>query len=219
MRTSEPEQTGERRVVIRREGTTAYFKAGYHAPAFDDPLFVPALVLDAVLTGAKGVNLWSSFRIPPPQRSARLYRALVENGLASSVQAIMLPTADPYLYTISATVTDGTTVDAVENAALEALETVRREGATGVEVQRAKHQLRARMVFDEDSVTNVAHQLGYFETIASLESFRTLPERIAATTVDQVNAAAENLFRSSNRTIGRFEPLSAGQSQGNGERS
>ena len=41
--------------------------------------FFPLLVLDAVLTGAKGVNLWASFRTPPPQRSARLYQALVEH--------------------------------------------------------------------------------------------------------------------------------------------
>ena len=43
------------------------------------------LLLDAVLTGAKGVNLWASFRTPPPQRSARLYRALVNGGFASAV--------------------------------------------------------------------------------------------------------------------------------------
>ena len=34
------------------------------------------LVLDAVLTGAKGLNLWTSFRGVPPQRKARLYTAL-----------------------------------------------------------------------------------------------------------------------------------------------
>ena len=61
-RTIEPEQTGERRVTVRREGTTAYLKVGYHAPAIGDPAFFPLLVLDAVLTGAKGLNLWSSFR-------------------------------------------------------------------------------------------------------------------------------------------------------------
>src|SRR6516225_9141451 len=53
-RTREPEQTGERRVVIRRPGTAAYLKAAYHAPAVTDPAFAPALALDAVLTGAKG---------------------------------------------------------------------------------------------------------------------------------------------------------------------
>src|SRR5687767_13676192 len=89
--TVEPVQTGERRLTIRRAGTTAYLKVGYHAPALTEPAFFPILVLDAVLTGAKGLNLWSSFRVPPPQRSARLYRALVERGLASSVSGSLLP--------------------------------------------------------------------------------------------------------------------------------
>src|SRR5687768_10388983 len=83
--TAEPDQTGERRLTIRREGTTAYLKVAYHAPAAADAAFFPALVLDAVLTGAKGVNLWSSFRGQPPQRRARLYRALVDRRLASSI--------------------------------------------------------------------------------------------------------------------------------------
>src|ERR1043165_1893228 len=32
----EPEQLGERRVVVAREGTTAYLKIGYHAPSVND---------------------------------------------------------------------------------------------------------------------------------------------------------------------------------------
>src|SRR5689334_15050652 len=71
--TTEPEQTGERRVVIRKPGTTAYLKAAYHAPGVSDSGFYALLVLDAVLSGAYGMNLWSSFRTPAPQRSARLY--------------------------------------------------------------------------------------------------------------------------------------------------
>ena len=42
LRTVEPEQTGERRVTIAAEGTTAYLKVGYHAPAVTDPRFLPA---------------------------------------------------------------------------------------------------------------------------------------------------------------------------------
>src|SRR5438128_1964533 len=110
----EPDQTGGRRVTIRREGTTAYMKVGYHAPALADPRFFPLLILDAVLTGAKGLNLWSSFRVAPPQRSARLYRALVERGLASSVSGQLVPTEHPFLYTLSATVTDGAALADVE---------------------------------------------------------------------------------------------------------
>ena len=84
VRTVEPEQVGERRVTIRREGTTAYLKIAYHAPAVEHDDFAPMMVLDAALTGAKGLNLWASFRAAPPQRRSCLYRALVDKRLAAS---------------------------------------------------------------------------------------------------------------------------------------
>src|SRR5438874_12937129 len=129
-RTPEPEQTGERRLAIRKEGTTAYLKVGYHAPSATDVDFYPLLILDAVLTGAKGLNLWSSFRVPPPQRSARLYRALVERGLASAIYGSLMPTEQPFLYTVSVTATEGVPLASVECALLEELERVRSEGIT-----------------------------------------------------------------------------------------
>jgi zinc protease len=205
LRTVEPEQSGERRVVLRKPGTTEYLKVGFHAPAAGDPDFFPVLLLDAALTGAKGLNLWSSFRVPPPQRSARLYRALVERGLASHVSGSLLPTEQPFLYTLSATATDGTSLDAVEAAMLAELDRVRREGITEPELQKAKAQLRARLVFESDSVTNIAHQLGYFETIGSLPSFTAASTLIDAASVDDIGAAAARIFRVANRTIGRFE--------------
>jgi zinc protease len=207
LRTVEPAQVGERRVTIRKQGTAAYLKAGYHAPAVSDPLFVPALILDAVLTGAKGVNLWSSFRMPPPQRSARLYRALVERGVASAVSGAMLPTEQPFLYTASIAATDGTPLGSVEAILLEELDTVAREGVTTAELIRAKAQLHAQLVFDNDSITNIAHQIGYFETIASASLFEELPMRIAAASLDEVGEAARQMLTVSNRTIGWFEPL------------
>jgi zinc protease len=209
-RTVEPEQTGERRVTIVKEGTAAYLKIGFHSPAASDPEFVPALLLDAVLTGAKGVNLWSSFRVPPPQRSARLYRALVDKGLASAVSGAMLPTAEPFLYTLSATATDGVALPDVEGALLRALDDVARDGVTPAELARARSQLRARLVFDDDSVTNIAHQIGYFETIGGFAAFEALPNRIQTTTAEEVAAVARRMLTPSNRTIGWFRPTSGG---------
>jgi zinc protease len=204
--TAEPEQTGERRVTIRREGTTAYLKVAFHAPAATDPRFFPALVLDTVLTGAKGVNLWSSFRGVPPQRQARLYRALVETGLAANVSGQIVPTAEPFLYTVSATATDGTPPGTVEAAMLEQLDAVRASGITPEELDRAKKQLHARFVFDSDSITNIAHQLGYFETIAGVELFGSIDDRVKAVTLEGVAGVARTMLASANRTIGWFEP-------------
>jgi len=205
--TREPDQTGERRVTIQREGTAAYLKVAYHAPAIRDAGFTPSLLLDAVLTGAKGVNLWSSFRIPPPQRRARLYRALVETGAASTVQGALLPTEAPFLYSISATATSGTSLASVEAALLEELDRVWHEGVTPAELERAKAQLHARLVFDGDSVTNIAHQIGFFETIAGLDVFDGLPSAIRAVTPEQVTETARTMLTTSNRTVGHFDPL------------
>ena len=206
IRTVEPEQLGERRVRIDREGTTAYLKLAYRAPAALDADFFPLLVLDAALTGAKGVNLWSSFR-NPPQRSARLYRALVDRGLASSVFGALLPTEHPFLYSLSITATDGVPLEVVEEAVLRELDRVRSDGITPAELARARHQLRARLVFESDSVTSIAHQLGYFHTIADVELYHRLPGAIEAVTLDDVARVAAARLKPANRTIGSFQPL------------
>jgi zinc protease len=208
--TSEPEQIGERRVTVSREGTTSYLKIAYHAPAVGDADFVPMLIADAVLTGAKGVNLWSSFRTPPPQRSARLYRALVNSRLASSVGGAVLPTQDPFIYQISATATDGVSLTTVEQAAIEQLDRLARGGITEQELAKAKRQLGARLVFENDSVTNIAHQIGFFETVANAEVYRDVPTQIASVSLEQVNRAAAKYLRPTNRTIGWFQPVPPG---------
>ena len=205
---AEPEQLAERRVLVAREGTTAYLKLAYHAPAVSHADFFPMLVLDAILTGAKGLNLWSSFRTPPPQRSARLYRAIVERRLASSVSAGLLPTEHPFLYLISATAMDGVDLAEVEGAATEALENVARGGVTDEELVKAKNQLRARLVFENDSVTNIAHQLGYFETVATQEIYEDAPARIAAVTRASVDRVAGRYLSTKRRTVGWFDPRS-----------
>ena len=207
-RTTEPAQLGERRVGIAREGTTAYLKIAYHAPAADAPDFSSVLVLDAVLTGAKGLNLWSSFRDTPPQRKARLYRTLVEGRLASSVSGAFVATEHPFLYAVSATATEGVGLAEVEHAALAELERVRSDGISETELDRAKRQLWARLVFENESVTNIAHQIGFFQTVASLDLYTSLPARIRAVTTEDVTNAARTYLVPSNRTIGWFEPLS-----------
>lgn len=205
----EPLQLGERRVTIQREGTTAYLKIAWHAPALGDPAFFAMLVLDAILTGAKGLNLWASFRSAPPQRRARLYRALVERGLASAVNAALLPTEHPFLYTISVTANAGASLMTVEGAALDEIDRILSGGVTDEEVARACRQLRARFVFETDSVTNLAHQIGFFETVATVDLFPSLASRVASVTATDVTAVARERLVPSRRTIGWFQPSPA----------
>jgi zinc protease len=209
IRQVEPEQQAERRVVLRKPGTTAYFKAAFHAPSFEDAAFFPMLVADAVLNGAAGLNIWSMGGVARPQRSARLYRALVDQRLASSVSGGLMPTDHPYLYSISASVADGQTIAAVEQVVLAEIDRLGSGGITGAELAKVRAQLRARFVYDADSVTDIAHQLGYFETISSWKSYETLRARLDEVTTDAVQQAAARFLAPSNRTIGWFEPTLA----------
>lgn len=211
IRSVEPTQLGERRVLVERPGTTAYLKVVYHAPAARGADFFPMLVLDTILTGAKGLSLWSSFRGALPQRRSRLYTGLVESGLASSVSGALLPTIEPYLYTLSLTATDGVTLEALESAAFSAVERLRTSGPEPTEVSRAQRQLRARLVFESDSVTNLAHQLGYFETVAGAGYYPGLQESIAGVTAEQVWDVARRRLGAANRTVGWFRPEDGSQ--------
>ena len=205
--TVEPPQVGERRVAILREGTTAYLKVAYHAPAVDHADFAPMLVLDAILTGAKGLNLWASFRGAPPQRSSRLYRSLVDTRLAATVGGACVATEHPYLFMVSVTAADGQDLKAVEDAALGEFDAISADGGTTAELSRAKRQLRARIILENDSVTNLAHQLGYFQTVTNLETLADLPDRIGSVTIDDVARVARGYLVPDNRTVGWFEPV------------
>ena len=204
--TREPDQLGERRVRVERPGTTAYLKLAWHAPAVTSPDFHPMLVLDAALSGAKGVNLWASFR-NPPQRSTRLYRALVDTGLASSVFGAILPTEHPFLYSVSCTATSGISLATLEEAAEQALAAVRLNGITPEEFDRAQHQLRARLVFEADSVTSIAHQIGYFHTIANVGVYHGMEAALAQVTLEDVSRVARRYLAPSKRIVGWFEPI------------
>jgi zinc protease len=205
--TTEPPQGGERRVHLRKPGTTAYWRAVFHAPRFTDSDFFPLLALDAVLTGASGLNIWSGGGVPTPQRSARLYRSLVNRGLASSVSGFLAPTAEPFLYSLAATVAHGQSIAAVERAVLDECDRLAADGPSPEEVTKVLSQLRARFVFDAGSVTDLAHQLGYFATIATWQEWRAADARLAAVTAETVHAAARRYLEPDNRTIGIFEPI------------
>jgi zinc protease len=204
--TREPAQEGERRVVVERPGTTKYLQVAFHAPAVEDEDFVPLWVADAVLSGGKGVNLWSGGHGRNARTTSPLYESLVEPELVSIVSSAVLPTEDPYLYTIAATVREGVAEDAVEKALFESLDKMAQELPDERAMRKAKNQLLAALAFEDEGITQLAHQLGYFATIARHEILAELPERVEAVTPEEVRNVSASRWRPSGRTVGWFRP-------------
>jgi len=200
----EPEQKGERRVHLEGDGSTSYLDIAYHAPAAQDPDFAALRVLNAVLAGANSMSLFSGGG--SSNRSSRLYKALVETELATSVSGEVTPTIDPFLYTISATVRSGRTVAEVEAALDAELQRLVDEPVTSEELLKAAKQVRAQFAYSSESVTNQAYWYGFSEIVADYTWFETFLDRLAAVTAEDVQRLAQKILKRRNRTVGTYVP-------------
>ena len=199
----EPPQRGERRVILEGPGQTAYLQVGYHAPAAGDGDFFPMVVLTAILSGPTGMNLFAG---SPPNRSSRLYKALVETGLAAGVSGSMPPMLDPYLYSVVATVRSGQTLEDVEAALDAELERVLTEPISSAELQTAIKQAKAQFAYSSESVTNQGFWLGYSAIVADTEWFHSFLDHLAAVTVEDVLRVANLYLPRRNRVVGHYVP-------------
>jgi len=199
----EPAQMGERRVVVEGEGTTAFVELAFHAPSADDPDFYPMLAMNAVLAG---ISRLSPFGGGSANRSSRLYKALVETELASSVAGDLPITLDPFLYTLSATVLAGRAPQQVEDAMWTQIERVVNEPAYEEELTKALKQARAHFAYSSESVTHQALWLGFAEILSDFNWFMTFVDRLGQVTIEDVRRVATKYLTRRNCTVGWYVP-------------
>ncbi|MBI2842044.1 MAG: insulinase family protein [Armatimonadetes bacterium] len=189
--TEEPPQRGERRFALKREGSAARTMVGFHVPELTDPDTYPIMVLDQILSGGK---------------SSRLYQSLVEGQIATSVWSTSGSSRDPGLFLLAATGRDGVTAEQLEKALVEEVEKAASAPPSPDELTRAKNQLEAYLIFQNDGVSRQGYQLGYYNTLASWKYLDTLLPRLNAVTAEEVQRVAKQYMTEDNRTVGWFVP-------------
>ena len=190
--------------------STSFLRLAYPSPAFADDDFPPMLLLDAVLAGGKGLNLWSSYSRASADQSSRLSKALVDSKLCASVNTYLIPTEQPFVYSVAATVMTDASLDGAERAMTDQIESLATDVPSDKELEKARNQLLARLVFDSEGVTLCGHQTGFFETIGARGAYQRLPERIAAVTgKDLVRVSSHYLCRQ-RLTVGHYVPTGNG---------
>ncbi|MBK8021636.1 MAG: insulinase family protein [Chloroflexi bacterium] len=197
----EPPQSGERRVVVERPGTTAFIQVAYHVPAATDPDWFKLELLNSVLSGANGFGGGGI-----DNRTSRLYKALVETKLAVDVDGGMTPTIDPFMYTLNVVIRDGVAHDEVQEALDAAIDQMVAEGVTERELERAKKQARALFAYGTERVTMQAFWLAFAENFNSYTWFENYVSRLEAVTLEDVKDVAARYLRRQNRTVGWFVP-------------
>lgn len=204
VRAVEPEQEGERRVVVRRPGgATAYLQMAYHTPAAAHPDLPALLVTDGLLSGFKGI---SPFDGAGGGRSSRLYRALVDSGLAADAGSGIVPSADPALWRIGATVRTGVEIRDVEAAVDAEIRRLQDEPAAADEIARVTRQARAQFVYLRDGVFRRAMALGAFAVVDRPETLFALADAVERVTADDVARVARTYLVDRRRTVGWYLP-------------
>ena len=189
VRTTEPEQLGEKRVNVERNAQTPLMYLAYKSPAANDPQGPAINLLVSILTEGD---------------SSRLHRLLVEEKkLAIQVGGTFQEGFDPGLTWLLLTLPEGADPGAVEKVLDAALAQVVSQGVSEAELTRAKNLYASSFWKQIATINGKASLLGSFEVFE--RDYRKLfdsPATYEKVTREDVQKAAALVFQKAHRTVG-----------------
>ena len=192
MYTEEPAQSGARRVIVKRPGELGTVIVAHKVPNGLDK-DQPALdMLDSILSSGK---------------NARLYRALVDHGLALNAGADVDLRRDMSLHVLFAALAPGATHDGVEKALLAEITKIKESGVTTEEIDRVKQQYLAADAYKRDGTAGIAAELNEWVAIGDWTEYVKFPQKIALVTAADVQRVAKQYFNEDQSTTGWFIPV------------
>ena len=193
VRTKEPEQLGERRLVIERAAQLPIQMIAYHVPE-SKHADRPALeVLDAILTAGE---------------SSRLYRRMVDvEQMALSVGCNVGRNLDPGLMTFVIQPRSGIEPARTEKTLYEEIDRVRTVDVPAEELRKAKNQLLAQHYRQLKTMAGRANLLGTYEVFnGSYTKLFTAGQDIEAVTADDIKRVAAKYLSEKNRSVATLLP-------------
>lgn len=191
----EPQQQGERRVVLRHAANLPAFGEAYHVPSYrtnaQDAFALE--VLSELLADGK---------------SSRLYKTMVlDKRMVVEVSASYdMTTFDPGLFWVSAQMRPGIKTDDAIAEADRVVEELKSKPVGAEELQKAKNLEQASFVFGQDSIFAEALQLGVWEMLGDYHLVDRYLAGIDKVSVSDVQRVAQKYLVKSNCTLGVLVP-------------
>jgi zinc protease len=193
VRTKEPEQLGERRIVVKKAAQLPIQMIAYHVPEAKNP---DAVVLDLVST------------VLSTGQSSRLYKRMVdEEPLALSVSGRAGDALDPTLMIFTIQPRNGVDPARTEKVLYEELERLQTTEISARELQKAKNQLLTRRYNQLKTIAGRANLLGISEVMLGdyMKTF-TIDKDYQAVTSADIQRVAKKYFSEKNRTVATLIP-------------
>src|SRR3984957_3966466 len=193
VRTKEPEQLGERRVIVKKAAQLPLQMIAYHVPEATNP---DSIVLD--LTSA----------VLSTGQNTRLYKRMVdEEPLALSVNGRAGDSIDPTIMTFTIQPRNGVDLARTEKALYEELERLQTTEISPRELQKAKNQLLTRHYSQLKTIAGRARLLGHYDVIfGDYTKTFTIDKEYQAVTAADIQRIAKKYFTEKNRTVATLIP-------------
>jgi len=205
----EPEQRGEHQLTVEGPGETIIVDVAYHSPPASHPDFFPLLILDSILSGPQGLNMFGGGGIS--NKTSRLYKRMVEEKeVVVDVHGGLPATIDPFLYSINYIVHPASTTDAALKVVDEEILRLQDTPPNREELERASKQTRALFAYGGESITNQAFWMGFSEMFANYAWVTDYLDNLAAVTPDDVQRVAQTYLQPKNRIVGTYQPYKNG---------
>ena len=189
--TTEPEQTGQRRVSVRRGGELGVVAIAHKTPEAGHPDWPALQVLSAILTSGK---------------VSRCYRELTDKNLTVEVEAELGFHRDPSLHILLAELAQGAKHETVESKLVAVIEKVKAQGVTPAEVQTAIAGWVADRAFESDGTFALASEINECIAVGDWTLYTSLEAKIKAVTPADVQRVAKQYLVEKRSVVGWFVP-------------
>jgi zinc protease len=190
--TEEPEQSGPRRVTVKRAGQLGVVALGHKICAATQPDFPAIVILSAILTDGK---------------SSRLYKTITDKSLSTGVSGFPFPNRDPSLHFTFIPLAPGATHEQVEKIAVDEIERLKKDGVTDAEVQAAIAKNLADSAYQRDGTFAIASNLNNFIAVGDWTLYYRLDDALKQVTAADVQRVANKYFNADQSTTGWFIPI------------
>jgi zinc protease len=193
--TTEPEQTGERRLIVHKQAELPLLMIGYHVPQTKSPDFYGLNILQTVLVQGE---------------SSRLYQRLVDKDqIALEVSAAQQPGFDPTLTVFTVQPKQGVDPQKCEAAIFDELEKIRQSPVTDQELEKAKNLRLVEFYQQMRTINGRANTIGTYEVFfGDYTKLFDAAKNYAAVTKEDVQRIAQKYFGVNNRTVATLLPES-----------
>lgn len=188
--TTEPKQTGERRVYAEKGSvTTANIMMAYHVPNSRHRDFYALDILSDILATGK---------------SSRLYHALVnEQQLASDVFTYFPKSLDANLFYLYGVAAKDIEVAALEKSMIKEVNNIIRHGIDNRELQKVKNRKLVDFYRSMSTINGKSNSIGSYELyFGDYRKLFSAPQEYNKVTTDDIQRVAKTYLIKSNRTVG-----------------